>query len=326
MKVAVYSPNWIGDSVLALPFIQHLKNHYPDATIYIFCKEWVSEIYKNHPAVDHIISIKNDSLESFLGTIKCGLKLRSSNFNNFYTLTDSFRSALILRASGALRRVGYKSQMRSFLLTDSISKTKVKIHRSKTFVRLLGESSLPVPKPELHISKGEKEWGLKEMIKLGIYKPIGLLPFSVDFKRTISKSIINKWIKGSRNDYVVFGSINDIEKGESLIRLCRGSSIQSICGQYSLRQSIILISLCKYTLATDSGLGHISASLGVPTISFFGKGSPDITSPLGKNVKIIEHCYPCLEEICHDPKKENLCLKKIHKLDIEHAVKNLTKL
>ena len=157
MKVAVYSPNWIGDSVLALPFIQHLKNYYPNATIYIFCKEWVSAIYKNHPAVDHIIAIKKDSLESFLGTIKCGLELRSANFNYFFTLTDSFRSALILRASGALRRVGYKSQMRSFLLTDSISKTKVKIHRSKTFVRLLGEFSLPISKPELHISKDEKE-------------------------------------------------------------------------------------------------------------------------------------------------------------------------
>ena len=326
MKVAVYSPNWIGDSVLALPFIKHLKNYYPNAKIYIFCKEWVSGIYKNHPDIDQIIAIKKDSLETFLGTIKCGLELRSTNLNSFYTLTDSFRSALILRASGALARIGYKSQMRSFLLTDSISKTKAKIHRSKKFVGLLGDFSFPISKPELHISKDEKEWGLKEMIKLGIYKPIGLLPFSVDVKRTIPNSIINKWIKGSRNDYVVFGSINDIGKGESLIRLCRGSSIQSICGRYSLRQSIILISLCKYTLATDSGLGHISAALGVPTISFFGKGSPDITSPMGKNVKIIEHCYPCLEEICDDPKKGNLCLKKIHKLDVEHAVKNLTKL
>ena len=326
MKVAVYSPNWIGDSVLALPFIKHLKNYYPNAKIYIFCKEWVSGIYKNHPDIDQIIAIKKDSLETFLGTIKCGLELRSTNLNSFYTLTDSFRSALILRASGALARIGYKSQMRSFLLTDSISKTKAKIHRSKKFVGLLGDFSLPISKPELHISKDEKEWGLKEMIKLGIYKPIGLLPFSVDVKRTISNSIINKWIKGSRNDYVVFGSINDIEKGESLIRLCRGSSIQSICGRYSLRQSIILISLCKYTLATDSGLGHISAALGVPTISFFGKGSPEITSPMGRNVKIIEHCYPCLEKICDDSKKGNLCLKKIHKLDIEHAVKNLTKL
>ena len=288
MKVAVYSPNWIGDSVLALPFIKHLKNYYPNAKIYIFCKEWVSGIYKNHPDIDQIIAIKKDSLETFLGTIKCGLELRSTNLNSFYTLTDSFRSALILRASGALARIGYKSQMRSFLLTDSISKTKIKIHRSKKFVGLLGDFSLPISKPELHISKDEKEWGLKEIVKLGIYKPIGLLPFSVDARRTISNSILNKWIKGSRSDYLVFGSINDIEKGESLISLCAGSSIQSICGRYSLRQSIILISLCKYTLATDSGLGHISAALGVPTISFFGKGTPDVTSPMGTNVKIIE--------------------------------------
>ena len=66
---------------------------------------------------------------------------------------------MILRASGALRRVGYKSQMRSFLLTDSISKTKAKIHRSKKFVGLLGDFSFPISKPELHISKDEKEWG-----------------------------------------------------------------------------------------------------------------------------------------------------------------------
>ena len=48
MKIAVYSPNWIGDSVLALPFIRCLRVSYPNAEIYIFCKEWVSGIYENN--------------------------------------------------------------------------------------------------------------------------------------------------------------------------------------------------------------------------------------------------------------------------------------
>ena len=85
-----------------------------------------------------------------------------------------------------------------------------------------------------------------------------------------------------------------------------------------------MISLCKYALAADSGLGHISAALGVPTISFFGVGSPNVTAPIGKKVRIFKHCYPCKQELCDNFNKEVFCLKKISKQDIEYAVKNLT--
>ena len=57
MKIAVYSPNWIGDAVMALPFVQQLKIDNKDSEIFIFCKEWVSGVYKNHPAVNQIIPI-----------------------------------------------------------------------------------------------------------------------------------------------------------------------------------------------------------------------------------------------------------------------------
>ena len=30
MKIGVYSPNWIGDAVMALPFIHHLKEKNPE--------------------------------------------------------------------------------------------------------------------------------------------------------------------------------------------------------------------------------------------------------------------------------------------------------
>ncbi len=323
MKIAVYSPNWIGDSVLALPFIKALKTRYPNAKLYIFCKEWVSDIYRNHPDIDDIISVQKASLDSFIGTVKCGFKLRKLKLDYFFTLTDSFRSALILRVSGSSKTIGYKSQMRSFLLSDPRSKSKLIIHRSKKYLALLNEFEKLTIKPYLYISPSEEKWGLKEIKKMGMDKPIGLFPFSVSNKRTISKSTIIKWIENSQSDYLVFGSRNDIQMGNNLIDSCQKLSIKSICGKYSLRQSIILISLCKNVLAADSGLGHISAALGVPTISFFGVGSLSVTGPIGKKVRIFEHCYPCKKELCDNSKKEVFCLKKISQQDIEHAVKNL---
>ena len=324
MKIAVYSPNWIGDSVLALPFIKALKTRYPKAKVYMFCKDWVSDIYKNHPDIDDIISVQNATLESFIGTIKCGFRLRGIKLDYFFTLTDSFRSALVLRVSGSSKTIGYKSQMRSFLLTDSRSKSKLTIHRAKKYLALLSEYEKLKIKPYLYISPNEEKWGLQEMKKIGMDEPIGLFPFSVSNNRTMPKSTIIKWIQNSQSDYLVFGSRNDIQKGKSLIDSCHKLSIQSICGKYTLRQSIILISLCKYALAADSGLGHISAALGVPTISFFGVGSPKVTAPVGKKVRIIKHCYPCKKDLCENFNEEVVCLKKISKQDIEHAVKKLT--
>ena len=84
MKIAVYSPNWIGDSVLALPFIRCLKSSYPNAEIYIFCKEWVSGIYENNPNISNIFYFKNEVLKSFKGTIKAGLKIRKIKLGNQY--------------------------------------------------------------------------------------------------------------------------------------------------------------------------------------------------------------------------------------------------
>ena len=92
MKIAVYSPNWIGDSVLALPFIKALKTRYPNAKLYIFCKEWVSDIYKNHPDIDDIISVQKASLDSFIGTIKCGFKLRRIKLDSFFNLEFSTKN------------------------------------------------------------------------------------------------------------------------------------------------------------------------------------------------------------------------------------------
>ena len=45
--------------------------------------------------------------ESFKGTIRAGFKIRKIKLDQFYTLTDSFRSALVLNISGSSKTIGY---------------------------------------------------------------------------------------------------------------------------------------------------------------------------------------------------------------------------
>ncbi|MBH10915.1 MAG: lipopolysaccharide heptosyltransferase II [Candidatus Marinimicrobia bacterium] len=321
MNIGVYSPNWIGDAVMALPFLKELKGQYPNGEIKVFCKDWVAAIYKNNPSVNKIISVSDRKINGFFNSINIGYQLKVQEFDLFFTLTDSARSALILWMSGAKKRFGFNSQMRSIFLTNSIIQPNPKIHRSKKYLTMLNNNI--VSQPKIYISEEEKEWASSEMGKYSFNLPIALSPYSVSSVRNIPNNIIRKWLKNSNEQYIVFGSKSDIKKAEDLIKSCKNISLKSFCGKYSLRQSMALISLCKYTLATDSGLGHVSSALGIPTISFFGAGNPKVTGPIGDKNIIIKHCYPCMGDKCNNFEDEILCIKNISKIDIDNNIKNI---
>ena len=112
-----------------------------------------------------------------------------------------------------------------------------------------------------------------------------------------------------------------------MISICKNNSIRSVCGKYSFRKSIALISQCDHALAADSGLGHIAASLDIPTISFFGAGMSAMTGPIGLNTAVIDknvECSPCRKNDCTNIEDHLLCLKNISRSDIENAVNSFT--
>ena len=326
MKIGVYSPNWIGDSVIAIPFIQTLRIQEPEAEIIVVCKDWVAGVYENHPSVTEVLPLSQSHLNGIINLFKTGTGLKKYDFDKFFTLTDSFRSALVLWLSKAEKRYGYAGQMRSILLTNSIPLPAQIMHRSEKYLSLISSSLKSFGKPKIHLSNSEIKWASQEIHRLGFRRPTALFPFSIASNRTIPGNRLKDWIKDSGKDHLVFGSKNDINSAKRLISLCDGVSIQSVCGKYSLRESIALISTCKFALAADSGLGHISVALGIPTVSFFGVGNDIVTAPRGDKNIIIKYCSPCLGDLCIDQNEDRTCIKEISRSNIEYAVNSMTNL
>ena len=318
MKIAVYSPNWVGDAALALPFIHKIKSKYPTAKIFVICKEWVSSIYVNNPNVDKLIIIPKEKTGGIFNTLRMGFSLIKEDFEIFYTLTDSLRSSIIMWLSKSKKRVGYNTQGRGIFLTDKIVLPKEKIHRSLKYLRLIGEEQFNKDEKLIFIDNDELIWARKEIDEIGVKSPVALFPFSISSSRTFPEKKILEWVKDSDENYLIFGSSDDRQKA-SIIANNNDMKITSICGNYSLRKSIILMSLCKYAIAADSGLGHISSIVGVPTISFFGAKRSSVTGPIGDNCIIIDkshRCKPC--------KKNTCCLISISSDDVNSSIKSLS--
>ena len=319
MKIAVYAPNWIGDATLSLPFIHELNSLNSKSEITIVCKDWVAPVYQNNPNIDKIICFSSKDPKGIISTIVNGLSLREAQFDYFYTLTDSFRSSLIMWLSKAKNRIGYNSQFRSLLLTTSIDLPLLGTHRAKKYLNLLDRlSDTEYDKNYIFLHKDEFNWARKKLTDYNIKDFIAIFPFSVSQSRTFPKNKIKEWISKSTKQFVIFGTKDDQKEALKIINMNSEITIHSFCGDQSLRKSIALISFADLVLATDSGLGHISSIMNIPTVSFFGANRSKITKPIGlKNIVIDKSskCSPCRSDIC--------CLNAITKNDVNTAIRTL---
>ena len=326
MKIGVYSPNWIGDAVMALPFIHHLKEKNPESKIIIICRDWVAAVYENHPEIDQIITLSRSDIKGIFAIRRIGKSFQLLDLDIFYTLTDSFRSAAILGWSKAKIRIGFKSQMRSIFLTDVKENPKEKMHRSIKYLTLINFKIKADNSIGIKLTSGEIQWAKEELKNMKLEFPVALFPFSVASSRSIPNNKIKEWLNGSNQSVLILGSERDVALANSLINECAGIKLINLCGKYSMRESMALISVCQFALASDSGLGHISASLGIPTISLFGAGDSEMTKPIGRQTFVINkkvHCSPCRKNVCMNTKDHLCCFNEILQIDVKNAIQSL---
>ena len=331
MKIGVYSPNWIGDAVMALKFIGRLRKKYAGDELIVIARDWVAAIYDNHPLINKVLPVPTKELTGVFNTIKTGRSLQKLNLDIFFVLPDSFRSAVIAWFSRSNARIGFAGQMRETFLTDQINLPKEVIHRSEKYIYLLqnDEKAQDFQQMGITLRDQEKKWANKILQENNVKDPIGLLTGSVAKSRSIP---IGKWIEilkdklADDNQFVIIGEKRDAGNAQEIIAQVGDDKVISFCGKYTLRESIALISRCRAVIAADSGLGHIAADLDIPTISLFGAGDPEKTRPLGNLTQVITanvHCSPCGNNICGNNLEPMICLDTISSTQIWNAYRDL---
>ncbi len=331
MKIGVYSPNWIGDAVMALKFIGRLRKKYAGDELIVIARDWVAAIYDNHPLINKVLPVPTKELTGVFNTIKTGRSLQKLNLDIFFVLPDSFRSAVIAWFSRSNARIGFAGQMRETFLTDQINLPKEAIHRSEKYIYLLqnDEKAQDFQQMGITLRDQEKKWANKILQENNVKDPIGLLTGSLAKSRSVP---IGKWIEilkdklADDNQFVIIGEKRDAGNAQEIIAQVGDDKVISFCGKYTLRESIALISRCRAVIAADSGLGHIAADLDIPTISLFGAGDPEKTRPLGNLTQVITanvHCSPCGNNICGNNLEPMICLDTISSSQIWNAYRDL---
>ena len=116
---------------------------------------------------------------------------------------------------------------------------------------------------------------------------------------------------------LVIGGPAEVGLGEEITRaLPEAAVVQAACSPLSLIAS--LLAQCRGFVGNDSGIAHLAASIGVPSVVLFGPTLPQHWAPLGRHVTVLRKARGCGG--CNSGSSEHTCLSN---LTVEEVIENL---
>ena len=236
---------------------------------------------------------------------------REPTFDSAVVLPPSFSSAWSL-PRGIRVRSGFAGEWRSWLLTHPWRRPpRGDLHLSQEYLRL-GEPVLaralssPLQRvPRLAPSAAETEGarrtaraalGERAYVVLGpgaAYGPAKRWP--VERFMALGRRCVERGL-----GVLVCGAANDRAEAEAVAGEI-GTHARSLAGTTSTEEQLALCAGAAGTICNDSGLAHLAAATGAPTVVIFGSTSSAWTAPLGPRVAIAQRapvCSPCFQRTC----------------------------
>ncbi len=331
-KILILKFSALGDVVHTLPVAATLRKSLPDSHIAWMVEERYQDILRGNPDIDEVIPLrtkvwrKNWNGKSFLeilGTIKT---LRRHNFDLVFDLHGLLKSGIIAKLSGTPTRIGFhrnncKEKINALFTNQKGPYMESGLHVVDMYLTLLqtalgkvAESKLfplqipsemdekiafffdqhpdLIARPVIGINPGagfeSKQWELVRFAKL-----------ADRIVEELECSIMLTW--GPGEEFKV-QQISDYMKQKNWIAPAT-----------SILESIALYKQMALLVSCDSGPLHLSAALGIPTVSIFGPTDPVRNGAYGLNHKTVYKVLPC-----------SFCWKKICPLGTKECMDQVT--
>ncbi|MBO38141.1 MAG: glycosyl transferase [Rhodospirillaceae bacterium] len=275
MKILFVTSTRIGDAVLSTSLLSYLIRKYPGASFTVACGPLPAPLFESAPGVERVIPINKKRFSVHWLSLWAGvvgtcwdlvIDLRASAFA--WTVWASNRKVLRSReGKNAVHRVVELSTLldlktvvapKLWLSERSIERAASIIPNGKTVIGL-GVTANWLP----------KIWPAQNFISLaecltssdGLYPSAQIAVFGTEAERDLAKPVLEGVAKNQRIDLV---------------------------GQNDLPTVAACLSSCTLFVGNDSGLMHMAAAVGTPTVGLFGPSPAARYGPWGEHCVAVE--------------------------------------
>ena len=272
----------MGDVAMTVPVLRAFNAKYPNVKITVISTPFFQPLFNDIPNVNFLSFDKKGKHNGFFGLFRLFLELRKSKIDAFADLHNVLRSKVIrglFALSGKKVAFSDKGRREKKEVTRALNKIfrplpSVFERHSKVFEDLGFPINLSNPTfPE----KSKLTSEILSVVGEKNEKWIGIAPFaqhdSKVYPLDLMGKVIDQLAENPNHKILLFGGgKKEIETLEALSKSHK--NVISVAGNLKFNQEILLISNLDVMLSMDSGNGHISAILGVKTITLWGATHP----------------------------------------------------
>jgi len=323
--IVVRTPNWLGDTVMALPMLAALRAAEPNARITLVGR-WAGLLAGQGVA---------DVALAYPGTLgarrRLARALAAERTEVAVLLPSSLESALAAWRWRAARRVGYATDGRGLLLTDAVPLPAPRRHQVDEYAALLaplGVSDVGATPVWTLRHDGAMDAEIARLLaEAGVPREARLVGLHLGAAFGSSKlwppeafGRLAQGLAAAGLTPVLLGTDDDASTAAAVSRAA-GAPIASLVGRDRPALLPRLLARLGCLVSGDTGVAHLAAAVGVATITLFGPTDRRLTAPRGPRSRALDRpapCAPCFLPRCPI---DHVCLTRIEPDEVLREVR-----
>jgi heptosyltransferase-3 len=270
MRILFITATRIGDAILSTGLLDHLVRTHPNAKITVVCGPAAEGLFEAAPNIERLIVM--DKMVFSLHW----LRLWVLTVGRFWNLVVDLRNAPL-------------SYLLPSLHQHHLGKVKDTEHRIISLSRVLGLEKAP-PTPKLfcsYVDQAQAKFMIPDglpVLAIGPTANWAAKIWRVDYYAELTKRFSGSdgLIPGCR--IALFGRDDERPDVIRLIEAIPAERRIDLIGRLNLAEVYACLQRCSFYVGNDSGLMHLAAAAGVPTLGLFGPSKELLYGPWG------EHC------------------------------------
>lgn len=277
--VVVTKFRFMGDTIVATPFLEQLRYHYPSAHISLLTSPTAVTALRGCAFVDELIPLQLRKGKRWQHTLELLHRLRQGNYEAAFLLNRSLHCAAVCAWARIGVRIGYINEYRRLLLTVPIpyffDRNEVDCHLD--MLRALGLPAFDAL-PTLCFSEAERHQAWETLTARGV-RPgqgplIGIQPGSNDapireWGATRYARVADALVDETGGQVVLMGGKGEEETAQAMADAMRHPAV-NLVGTLPLREALTAIGQCDLWLGNDTGLLHAAVAQRVASVGLFG--------------------------------------------------------
>ncbi len=299
---------WIGDFVRCHSVVKLLKTRFPDRPIDMLATTLCAPLADYMPGLRQaIVADLPRSRLALAEQFALGKRLKREGYGTALVMPRTWKSTLAPFFAGIPERTGFAGEARFILLND----VRFGERRLPRMVDRCAALALPAgvelppewPLPELKVPRDDVEaWRKKRGLSEVTRPVVALAPGAVGPSKRWPSTAYAELARRLTAEGLAVWVLGGPDENGLAAEIVADTPARDLTGN-DLRDAILALAAAGAAVSNDSGLLHVAAALGTPSIGIFGPTSPWHWAPLNPLAGTVETttdlpCRPCHKPVC----------------------------